>query len=211
MSVKLAIIALGFGLATILRATSQVGAEEQPQGHGHMAAPAPSGAAMALQAQGQTVTFGVTSLNGSGISGSVVLTPLTGDRVEAAVALAGAGVGPRPIHVHEGACADLNPVPEIPLTTVENGTSTTVVDASLQQLTSTPHAIFIHKSPQEIPVFVACADLMVAKTVATVPSAGEDSPDVGMAAGLIGFGGALAIAGCMLRRRAHRARALGPS
>lgn len=110
----------------------------------------------------------------------------------------GAGTEPRPIHVHEGACADPNPVPEIPLTTVTNGASTTEVDASLQQLTATPHTIFIHKSPEELPVFVACADLIVSKPIAAVRATGDGDSEPGLAAGLFGSGGALAAAGYLL-------------
>jgi hypothetical protein len=197
------IFTLGLGLAVALGAASPAGAQEHS--HGHMAAPQ-SSAAPPARAQGQGITFDVTGLNQSGITGTAKLTPLAGDRVAVAVAVNGAGTGPRPIHVHEGACADLNPVPEIPLTTVTNGASTTEVDASLQQLTGTPHAIFIHKSPEELPVFVACADLIVANLVAAVPATGEGDSDPAVAAGLFGFGGALAAAGYLLRRRAHSLR-----
>ena len=197
------IVALGLGLVAAFGTASPAGAQEHS--HGHMAAPH-SSAAPSARAQGQAITFDVKSLNQSGIIGTAKLTPLGGDRVAVAVAVNGAGTAPRPIHVHEGPCADLNPVPAIPLTTVANGTSTTEVDASLQQLTATPHAIFIHKSPEELPVFVACADLMVADLVAAVPATGEGDSDSGLAVGLLGFGGALVAAGYFLRRRAHPLR-----
>lgn len=208
MRVQQAIVfTLGLGVATALTALGAVSpADAQEHGHSHIAAPQTS-TAPPVRVQEQGIAFDVKSLNQSGITGTARLTPLAGDRVAVAVAVNGAGTGPRPIHVHEGPCADLNPVPEIPLTTVTNGTSTTEVDVSLQQLTATPHAIFLHKSPEELPVFVACADLLVANAVAAVPSAGEGDADPGLAAGLFGFGGALAVAGYLLRRRAWPSRA----
>lgn len=198
---------LGLGLAAALWAASPAGAEEPPQGHGHLAASRSSGDPVVTRAQGQGVAFDVAALNASGITGTARLAAVGGDKVEVAVALNGAGAGLRPIHVHEGACADLNPTPEIILATVANGTSTTVVDASLQRLTSAPHAIFVHKSPEEIPVFVACADLAVVNDVAAVPSTGDADFSVGVAASLVGVGGVLAAAGHLLRRRARRAPA----
>jgi Cu/Zn superoxide dismutase len=199
------LLALGLGVATVMGVAAPAGAEEQPRGHGHAAAAPPSGAAAATEAQ--ALTFDVASLNRSGITGTVALRPAGGDKVEVAVALQGAGAGPRPIHVHEGACAELNPTPKIPLATVVDGTSTTVVDASLRQLTATPHAIFVHKSPQELPVLVACADLTVLNRLAAVPATGEGDGDTGLAAGLLGLGGALAAVGALLRRRTRRAPA----
>jgi hypothetical protein len=42
-----------------------------------------------------------------------------------------------------------------------NGESDTVIDASIQEVTSAPHAIHMHKSAEELPVYVACADTRV--------------------------------------------------
>jgi hypothetical protein len=96
-------------------------------------------------------------------------------------------------------------VPKIPLTTVVNGASTTMLDGSLQQLTSSPHVIFMHKSPEGLPIFVAGADITVVGELATLPSTGEPDPWVETAIGLSGFGLALAVAGYALRRHARRA------
>jgi len=194
--------ALGLGLAMALGPAAPADAQEHSRGH--VAAPQ-SSAAPPAQAQGQSITFGVTPLNQSGVTGTAKLTPVAGDKVVVAVAVTGAGTGPKPIHVHEGACADLNPDPQIPLTTVMDEASATEVDASLDQLTATPHAIFLHKSPEELPIFVACADLMVANAVTAMPSTGEGDSDPGLAAGMFGLGGALAAVGYLLRRRARQA------
>ena len=72
-----------------------------------------------------------------------------------------AGPGPHPAHIHEGSCTQINPAPKYPLTSVVNGVSVTEVEASIQAVTSAPHAIHMHKSPEEMPVYVACADTRV--------------------------------------------------
>jgi hypothetical protein len=41
---------------------------------------------------------------------------------------------------------------------VTNGVSITELDGSIQDLTSAPHAIHMHKSPDEMSIYVACAD-----------------------------------------------------
>ena len=203
------VVILGLCLATILGSALPARADEQAHTHGDMVAPFSSRASLLARAQeptqGRSMTFTVNSLSQSGIVGTARLTPLEGDRVAVEVSVNGAGAEARPIHIHEGACADLNPVPEIPLTTLVNGNSTTAVDASIQQLTSTPHAIFLHKSPIELPIFVACADIMAATQVSSIPSTGEGDSYVGMAAGLFGLGCAFVAAGCALRRRGSRA------
>jgi hypothetical protein len=196
-------VVLAFATVTATALPAQTFA--QTQDHGETIAQHGSGPTLLSRDQAPDTSFPVTDLGQSGIAGTARLTTLSADRVAVEVAVNGAGAEPRPIHIHEGACADLNPVPEIPLTTVVNGASTTEVDVSLQQLTSTPHAIFLHKSAVELPIFVACADIMPARHVAAMPATGEGYSDVGLAAGLFGVGCALVAMGCMLRRRGQRA------
>jgi hypothetical protein len=203
------ILILGICLATVMGAALPARADEQSHAHGDIVAPHSSGAALGTraqeQAQGQSMTFAVNSLNQSGIVGTAKLTPVEANKVEVEVTVNGAGAEARPMHIHKGACADLNPLPDIPLTTVTNGSSTTEVDAPMQQLISTPHAIFLHKSPIELPIFVACADIMVATRVATIPATGEGDSYAEAAAALFGFGSALVAAGWFLRRLGLRA------
>ena len=197
------VLALGLAVAAGLGATPPARASDQEQHHGHAMAPQESGAAPPSRAQAPSMTFPVNSLSQSGIAGTVRLTPINGDKVAIDVAVNGAGSEPRPIHIHEGACADLNPIPETPLATVVNGASTTEVEAPLQQLVATPHAIFLHKSTVELPIFVACADIAVSSQMAAIPSAGEGDVDVRAVAGLLAISGALIAAGHVLRRYGH--------
>ena len=200
------ILALGLGLVAALGTAPAARAEEQIHDHRQMAAPHAPAITSPAEARQQSggVKLNVTSLNDSGISGTATLRALDGDKVEVGVLANGAGADPLPIHIHEGACADLNPVPKIPLTTVANGVSTTEVDGALQQLTAAPHAIFLHKSPEELPIFVACADITLAGQLSALPSAGDAGVFAEVASGLSGVGLALAGAGYVLRRRARR-------
>src|SRR5581483_8591100 len=91
-------------------------------------------------------------------------------------------------HIHDGNCAQLDPAPRFSLANVVNGTSTTEVDGSLAALTSSPHAIHMHKSPDELPVYVACAGITMASQPATLPRAGDASSATGLAGGMAGIG-----------------------
>ncbi|MFN8637341.1 MAG: kelch repeat-containing protein [Chloroflexota bacterium] len=111
--------------------------------------------------EGQTLTLSLTSQNNSGITGTVVLTNIGGGKLRVEMHAVGAGPGPYPAHIHMGSCAQLNPAPRFPLTNVLDGVSITEIDASLQLVTSSPNAIHMHKSPDEMPIYVACADTRV--------------------------------------------------
>lgn len=198
---------LGFGLAATLVTAPPARAQGQVHAPDHVGAPAAPGtpSAYGFRQHGTGIKLDVASLNNSGITGTVTLRDLGGDKLEVDVLLNGAGAGPLPIHIHEGACADLNPIPNTPLRTVSNGASTTELDGSLRQLAATPYAIFLHKSPEELPIFVACADITLADQLSAVPSVGEAGPLADLATGLTSAGLALVAGGYALR---HRARAL---
>ena len=76
-------------------------------------------------AQGQNATVNLATQNNSGVSGTATLTDLGGGRTRVEVTVNGADAGPQPAHIHEGTCANLNPAPKFPLTSITNGTSTT--------------------------------------------------------------------------------------
>lgn len=180
------------------------------------------GSASLAGAQGQPATVNLEVQNNSGISGTATLTDLGGGRTRVEVRVDGAGAGPQPAHIHEGTCANLNPAPKFPLTSITNGMSTTEVNASLQQIMSAQHAINLHKSPQEASVYVACGTIMMggqmgmgggqmggqmggqASSPGTLPRAGDAGVASGMIAGLAGIGTSLVAAGYALRRRARR-------
>ena len=152
----------------------------------------------AASAQGQSMTVQMASQNGSGISGVATMTESAG-KVNVNVRATGAGAGPQPLHIHEGSCSQLNPTPQFTLSPVTNGTSTTDVDATLQQLTSTPHAIHMHKSAEELSVYVACADV---KAGSALPGTGTADSPIGLLSVILGL--ALVGLGSARRLRARR-------
>ena len=159
-----------------------------------------------VDAQGQSLTVDLGSQNNSGVTGTATLTEIGNGKLRVEIHANGAGAGPQPAHIHEGNCAQLNPAPKYSLANVVNGSSTSEVDGSLAALTSAPHAIHMHKSPDELPVYVACADIKMAGQPAagrpaTLPPAGEASPATGLAAGMAGVGLLLIAMGHRVWRR----------
>jgi Cu/Zn superoxide dismutase len=125
-------------------------------------------------AQGQPVTLTLAGQNNSGIAGTATLTDLGGGKTRVELKVTGAGTGPEPAHIHEGTCANLNPAPKFTLSSLTNGVSSTDIDAPMSALTAGPHAVHLHKSPDELPIYVACADIRVA----AAPGAGTTGQPV---------------------------------
>jgi Cu/Zn superoxide dismutase len=104
--------------------------------------------------------FELTAQNGSGEHGTVALKP-RGDKTVVEVHLIGAPAAAQPAHIHLGSCDKLNPAPKYPLTSIVNGISETTVNASIATLTSTttPLAVNVHKSADDLKTYVACGNL----------------------------------------------------
>ncbi|HUZ03052.1 MAG TPA: CHRD domain-containing protein [Thermomicrobiaceae bacterium] len=172
-------------------------------------------AALALALMGALVVFGsaaaqntpasitipINPQNSSGESGTATLTTNADQTTTVVVNLTGAPSNPQPAHIHPGTCANLDPNPKYPLTSVQNGQSTTTVPVSLESLINGGFAINVHKSAQEVSVYYACGDITLAgaqlapqtghaQGAATLPATGL----VLLASGLLG-------AGILLRRR----------
>jgi hypothetical protein len=137
-------------------------------------------------AQGDTVTVTMNAQNNSGQTGAAAIVDAGNGQVAVAINVtAGAtGVG-QPAHIHKGTCANLDPKPLYPLTDVMNGTSETIVNVSLADLSAGQYAINVHKSGTEASTYVSCGDIAVMVTGApvTVPapiSAPETGTTVGM-------------------------------
>jgi len=92
----------------------------------------------------------------------------------------------------------LNPSPEFTLASATNGSSTTTLQTTLQSLAATPHAVHMHKSADELSVYVACADI----NPSSLPRTGEADSTPALISGAIGLG--LAGLGLTLLRRARR-------
>lgn len=116
------------------------------------------GGTRATYAQPDTVTVNLTEENNSGQNGTATLTA-NGDTTMVVVNISGGSSTPQPAHIHPGTCADLDPKPVYPLTSLVNGTSETTVPASLSSLVNGEFAINVHKSGPEASVYVSCGDI----------------------------------------------------
>jgi hypothetical protein len=104
-------------------------------------------------------TVSLAEQNGSGQSGEVVLTRVDDSTTRVEISLSTAGTAAQPAHVHKGSCKDLDPNPAYGLEDVVNGSSTSEVDASLNDLRDGAYAVNVHKSVAEAAIYVACGDI----------------------------------------------------
>ena len=145
----------------------------------------------------QATTLQLVQQNNSGISGTATFTP-SGGGLTVDLKVTGAGAGPQPAHIHGGTCAQLNPTPEFTLASVTNGASTTTLQTTLQALAATPHAVHMHKSADELTVYVACADI----NPSTLPRTGEADSSTWYVFAAVGL--SLVGVGLLLRRRSAK-------
>ncbi|MGI8482797.1 MAG: cupredoxin domain-containing protein [Thermomicrobiales bacterium] len=116
-------------------------------------------------------------LNDSGITGTATLDEANGKTtVTVDVTNAPSGVA-MPSHIHVGTCDTLDPVPTFPLNDVVEGHAVTVIDTTIAHLLASPFAVNLHKSAEEITVYVACGN--ITSTSATpVAQAGAEKVDI---------------------------------
>ncbi len=98
--------------------------------------------------------------NGSGETGIALITETDAGKVKVDLGVNGAPAdADEPAHIHLGSCTELGGV-KYPLSNVLAGVSETTLDIAFDQLSSDlPLAVNVHKSADEIGVFVACGDL----------------------------------------------------
>ncbi len=105
-----------------------------------------------------SLTVALQQQNASGESGSAALTQVGSD-VKVVISLKGAPATAQPAHIHEGTCADLKGV-AYPLTSVVNGSSTTVVKGvTIDKLLGGANAINVHESTTDLGKYVACGNI----------------------------------------------------
>ncbi|HEV8490342.1 MAG TPA: hypothetical protein VGQ58_11205 [Candidatus Limnocylindrales bacterium] len=83
----------------------------------------------------ESIVVQLEPLNNSGVTGSVMLVDAGEGRTQVQVRVEPAGNLDMPAHIHPGSCDDLIPQPKHPLENVVNGVSTTIVRASIEELT----------------------------------------------------------------------------
>jgi hypothetical protein len=128
------------------------------------------------QAEQETITITLAEIGDSGVSGVAMLTP-NGEQTDVAIRLTG-GFGNHPNHIHENYCANVNPVPLLPLTHVvvgeadADGFTNSTVDISLDELLSGEYSIIVHRSDDQLDDYLVCGDISVgnAEETASAPA-----------------------------------------
>lgn len=116
-----------------------------------------SNAALALD---DAITVKLEAQNNSGQTGTATLMP-EGDKTRVVIMLSNAPAGiAQPAHIHLGQCDNLDKAPKWKLESVKDGSSTTVVPASLDTILKDKVAINIHKSAAEVQVYVSCGNII---------------------------------------------------
>lgn len=111
----------------------------------------------------------MNELNDSGIGGTVTLYDTGNDQTIVVFDITEAGKD-HPAHIHMGTCDALDAEPQYPLNDVKDGTSTTLVDVSLDDLLAEPHAVDMHLAPDQLGTLIGCAD------IAGTPVTGSATP-----------------------------------
>jgi hypothetical protein len=111
------------------------------------------------QAQSSTLTLVLKEQNGSGQNGTAVIFS-KGNGVQVSLSLTNGTTEPQPAHIHKGTCANLDPKPALPLSSVVSGRSDTDVLITLADLEKGGYAINVHKSAAEVGTYVACGDIL---------------------------------------------------
>ena len=110
-------------------------------------------------ASGTSVELQLQTLNDSGVTGSVVLTPLSDGRTMVEITVDRAGHDDMPAHIHPGTCDELVPQPKYPLANVKAGRSTTDVPVVLDELLQDTVALNLHASNSDMQTYTACVNL----------------------------------------------------
>jgi hypothetical protein len=151
------------------------------------------GASQPLGAKNDRVTVPLREYENSGVSGTATLKQ-TDEGLHVSMTLTGEPLsGNHPAHIHTGTCADFDPDPIYPLTTVilddvsKTGMSnSTVEDVELDDLLRDDYVILVHESPDELTNYLVCADIKMSASINGVAKAGVGSLDFHASAALLG-------------------------
>lgn len=110
--------------------------------------------------EGDSIMVMMGAQNDSGQSGMATVTDLGNGKVNVVLDITGPGSqDPQPAHIHLGTCANLDPSPAFPLSSVVDGKSVTEIEANFADFATTQYAINVHKSAAEASVYVSCGDI----------------------------------------------------
>jgi hypothetical protein len=116
-----------------------------------------AGACDAAAAETRALTF--HTLNDSGVTGTASFEDVGGGRTAVTITVDPAGNADMPAHIHPGTCDDLTPQPKYPLENVKDGTSSTLVPATIAELFAGNLAVNVHKSNDDLRTYTACVDI----------------------------------------------------
>jgi heme/copper-type cytochrome/quinol oxidase subunit 2 len=112
------------------------------------------------------VSIVLSEQNASGQKGTAYFTEVQ-DGVQVVVNLEGAAADSKyPSHIHRGTCEELGGV-KFSLNPIVDGTSTTLVAVTLDELKAEKLALNVHKSDSELSVYTACGNLTLGEQAAT--------------------------------------------
>ena len=118
---------------------------------------------------------------GSGVTGTAVITDNGNGTSTVSIQMENnVDTEAQPAHIHEGACRGAIPSVRFPLNDVIGDRSKTEVKASLEELTSKPLYINIHRSAEELDKVTVCGPIQLPG----VPSAGGGAADGGAGAAI---------------------------
>jgi hypothetical protein len=132
----------------------------------------------------------INAVNGSGENGSAKLIDMGNGKLEVALSLtATPNSTPQPASINNGTCAGMtsgtNPTPNpsatpsMPLNDVINGQSSTVITATMGQLTQAQYSINVSQSASAMSTYVSCGDIAVAGMISgtVTPGTGTVMPE----------------------------------
>src|SRR3989344_4554167 len=105
------------------------------------------------------IVVAMGALNASGQTGKATFSDMNGKTKVMVEISRGTDCVPQPSHIHMGSCSTPGAI-VYPLNAVINGKAETILDVSLETLgNKLPLLIMVHKSKDEVKVFVSCGDL----------------------------------------------------
>jgi hypothetical protein len=98
-------------------------------------------------------------VGGSKVTGGAFVTEVGQAQTSVSIGVIAIGVtDPMPAGIYEGSCPNVSGTPQYKLGDLQTGASNTVIDASIDSLTSSPHAIGIF-DPKTATKLVSCGDI----------------------------------------------------
>jgi hypothetical protein len=108
---------------------------------------------------GGDVAVPLVTQNDSGQDGEATLSEVDSDTTRVVLEVENPSADPQPAHIHRGSCENLDPEPAYGLENVVDGKSTTEVNVAVENLVGQGFAVNVHKSADEVQIYVACGDI----------------------------------------------------